>query len=359
MKTRAYKSPLHEMSETMPTDFWNDSCSVSELNYAMEYGAVGATTNPVIVGSVLSQDLQSYENRIIEIVKTMPEATEDEIAWLINKEMALAGANMLRPIFEASKGNKGRISIQTNTKYYRNWRLLYDQALDFFTLAPNMQVKIPATKAGIKAIEEATCEGVSINATVSFSVSQALAVAEAVEKGLNRRLAEGKEIADISPVCTIMLGRVDDWLKDVVKRDQIKINPLYLDWAGIAIFKHAYKIFEEKGYRTRLLSAAYRNEKQWTELMGGDVILTLPHTWIKQFNETKVEVESRIEIPVDPDIIRSLMEQIPDFIKAYEPEGMLIDDFDSYGAVNKTLKQFLIGYDQLVTMIRDYMVIIR
>jgi transaldolase len=359
MKIQNYKSPLHEMSETMLTDFWNDSCSVDELEHALEYGAVGATTNPIIVGNVLNQDLGRYENRIIEIVNSLPEGTEDDITWKINEEMAQIGANILLPVFESSKGQKGRISIQTNTKYYRNWNLLLDQALHFFTLAPNIQIKIPATKAGIKAIEEATYRGISINATVSFSVAQALAVADAVEKALNRRLAEGKVITGISPVCTIMLGRIDDWLKEVVKRDQINIDPLYLDWSGIAIFKYAYRIFKERGYQTRLLSAAYRHEKQWTELMGGDVILTIPHSWIKQFNESKIKVESNIDKQVEPIIISALSNQIPDFKKAYDPNGMSVDEFDSFGAVNKTLQQFLVGYDQLVTMIRKYMIIIQ
>ena len=63
---------------------------------------------------------------------------------------------------------------------------LVEQGLRFASLAPNMQVKVPATRAGIAAIEELTAQGVSINATVCFTVPQALAVAEAVERGLER-----------------------------------------------------------------------------------------------------------------------------------------------------------------------------
>ena len=81
-----------------------------------------------------------------------------------------------------------------------------EQAVEFSKLAPNMIVKIPATSAGIPAIEEATYRGVSINATVSFTLPQAIAVAEAVERGLKRRETEGKEIATMGPVCTIMVG---------------------------------------------------------------------------------------------------------------------------------------------------------
>src|SRR5215207_6424342 len=120
-----------------------------------------------------------------------------------------------------------------------------------------MIVKIPVTKAGIKAIEDVTYHGISINATVSFSVPQAIAVAEAVERGLNRRVAEGQSIDEMAPVCTIMVGRIDDWMKVVAKRDGIEIDPSYLDWAGIACLKKAYEIYQQRGYHARLLAAAY------------------------------------------------------------------------------------------------------
>ena len=100
-----------------------------------------------------------------------------------------------------------------------------------------MQVKAPVTKAGIQAIEEATFNGVSVNATVCFTVPQALAVAEAVERGLNRRTLPRQIHREMSPVCTIMVGRTDDWMKAVAKRDGIDIDPTYLDWAGIACMK--------------------------------------------------------------------------------------------------------------------------
>ncbi|MFU8770594.1 MAG: transaldolase family protein [Desulfotignum sp.] len=359
MESKPFKSPLHEMTETMATDFWNDSCAIDELTYALEYGAAGATTNPVIVGNVLKQDKARYDERIREMVQTMPEATEDEIAWKLNEEMAQTGAAMLLPIFEAHQGRSGRISIQTNTKYYRSWQKLLDQALHFSTLAPNVHVKMPVTKAGVKAIEEATYHGISINATVSFCVPQALAVGAAIERGLKRREEEGKDTAAMYPVCTIMVGRIDDWIKDVVKRDGIEIDPEYLEWPGVAIMKRADRIYHERGYRTRLLSAAYRNDYQWTELMGGDIIMTIPHKWIKKFNESSTPVAPRMEIPVDPVIIDTLAAKVPEFVKAYEPDGMAVEEFDGFGAVNKTLKQFLEGYDTLVAMIREYMVVIK
>lgn len=353
-----YKSSLHKMADTTPTDFWNDSCSIPELKYAMGYGAVGATTNPVIVGEVLKKDMGSYEDRIKALINEINDGTEDDIAWKLNEEMAVAGAELLEPVFHETKGQKGRISIQTNTKYYRSTELMVEQAVHFGTLAPNIQVKMPATKAGIQAYEEATYQGISINATVSFSVPQALAVAEAVERGLARREAEGKDIAMMHPVCTIMVGRLDDWLKEVAERDNILVDPECFDWAGVAVMKNAYRIYKEKGYRTQLLAAAYRNRHQWMQFMGADMSLTIPHKWIKRFNSCEVPVQNNIDTPVSEMIIEQL-KLFPDFIKAYDAVGMTVDQFDTFGPVSKTLLQFLKGYDELIAVIRSYMITVK
>lgn len=351
----SYKSPLHETVETTVTDVWNDSCSIEELKYAIENGAVGATTNPIIVGNVLKKEMHLWKDRINELIKEMPEASEIDIAWKLNEEMAIKGAALLKPVFDKHKGMKGRISIQTNAQNYRDWKKMAEQAIHFDTLAENMQVKMPVTVAGVKAIEEATAAGVSINATVSFTTPQALAVAEAVERGLKRREAEGKDTSKMTPVCTIMVGRVDDWLKVVAAKENKAFTPGLLDWAGVAVFKNAYKIYKERGYKTRLLAAAYRNHLQWSEFIGGDVVLTIPYGWQKQFNASNIKVKNRMDNPIDPAILAEL-KTFPEFIKAYEADGLKPEEFVTYGATSRTLRGFLSGYADLLSVIRDFMV---
>jgi transaldolase len=220
-------------------------------------------------------------------------------------------------------------------------------------------VKIPVTKAGVRAIEESTYQGVIINGTVSFTVPQAVAVAEAVKRGLERREKEGKDISYMHPICTIMVGRTDDWMKDVVNRDGLIVDAYALEMAGVAVFKHAYRIFKERNYPARLLVAAYRNHYHWSELMGGDISMTIPPGWIKRFVGCDIKVENRMDDPVDPAVINHLEAHIPDFVKAYEEDGMTPDDFDSYGATCKTLMQFLRGYDTTIGIIRNVMLEIK
>jgi transaldolase len=347
-------SPLSRTTADFVTDFWNDSCATSELEYAIANGGVGATTNPSIVLNVLKKELPAWRETLSRLFNENPTWGEEQIAWKLIEEMGLKGAKLLMPIFDRERGVKGRLSMQTNPTLYRNTAALIEQTMHFHSLAPNIQVKIPVTAAGIAALEEVTYRGVTINATVCFTVPQAIAVAEAVERGLKRRAAEGKD-TDIYPACTLMVGRLDDWMKAVALRDGITLTPGYADWAGVATTKKAYSIFKERGYRARLLVAAYRSHLHWSEFIGGDVILTIPHEWQVLFNNSKVEVKERMQDPVDPKIIGELYELIPDFRRAYDEKGMTVAEFDLYGATARTLRGFCDHYHELLAIVRDSM----
>lgn len=355
METRVnYRSPLHQMTQTTCTCLWNDSSSVQELEYAIEHGAVGATCNPVIVVDVLDREMHLWRDRIQELIRAMPAATEHQIAWTVVDEMAVKGAALLKPIFDAERGKNGRLSVQTDPRFYRDTAAILRQAEHFAGLAPNIIVKIPVTRAGIPAIEEATCRGISINATVCFSLPQCVAVAEAFERGLRWREAEGLDVSTMGSVCTIMVGRLDDWLKIVADKAAISVDPGVLEWAGIAVFKKTYRLFQERGYRIRLLSAAFRNHMHWSEMIGGNVVISPPHAWQKRFNACDVPVEPRIDKPVAPEILAALP-KFPDFRRAYTEDGLSPDEFDLFPSTRRTLRQFISACHDLDARIRELM----
>lgn len=336
------------------THIWVDSCAKSDLEYALSLGAVGATTNPVIVGKVLKQELPQWEDRIRALVEAGDGATEEDIAWQLIREMGLRSSGMLMPTFEKSGGRCGRVSMQTNIKNYRNTAKMVEQAVGFHALAENMQVKMPGSPEGVAAIEETTYRGVSVNATVVFSVCQAVAVAEAVERGLTRRREEGLPWEHMTPVCTIMIGRVDDWLKEAVKADNSSVRPEILEWAGVAVFKHAYEVFQKKGYTTRLLTAAYRNRYHWSEFLGGDVCMTITRDYIQSFDASGFVPEAAMDRPVDPAYLSELLE-LKEFRKAYDEDGMKPEEYIHYGPFVVCLKGFLAGYDDLLQLVRSFM----
>jgi transaldolase len=144
-------------------------------------------------------------------------------------------------------------------------------------------------------------------------------------------------------------------MRVLVERDGIAVHPDALDWAGIAAFKRAVGIYRERGFRARLLAAAYRHRLHWTELVGGDVILTMPWAWQVRFNGSGIDPVDRIDVPVDPAIVDELLARIPDFGRAYAPDGLTVDEFDTFGPTVRTLRGFIGSYHDLVKAVRDVM----
>ena len=349
-------SQLEKTTKLFPqTEIWNDSCSVKELQYCIDNGGVGATTNPVIVLNVLKSELKDYEASIKNFIFENPTDSEDEIAWKVIKLLGSDASKLLLKKYEETNGLQGRISFQTNAKFYNNSAKMVENAVELAGTVVNSQIKAPTSKAGVEAFEEMTYKGISINATVSFTVPQAIAVAEAVERGLARRVSEGLPIDQMNPVCTIMAGRVDDYIKKVSKGLDTTVAPEMLEWAGVAVVKNAYKLYQERGYKTRLLVAAYRNAYHWNQFIGANMVLTIPYGWQKKFANYECEIKETIHDEVNPVYLNELL-KIEEFKKAYHEHGMQVEEFEHYGAFVDTMNQFLGGYDELCQLIRKYMV---
>src|SRR5439155_23131180 len=120
MKTEAAThGPLAKTVATTPTDIWNDSCAVDELEYAVGFGAVGATANPTIVNDVWKKDPAHWRERVRALAREHGHSTEVDLAWAIVAEMSLAGARILEPVFVREGGRNGRLSIQTDPTFWR------------------------------------------------------------------------------------------------------------------------------------------------------------------------------------------------------------------------------------------------
>src|SRR5207244_12672656 len=90
----AYRSPLHEMTQSTPTCLWNDSASIPELTYSIEHGAVGATCNPVIVLGILKKEMTAWKDRIRALMEERPTATEDQVGWQLVSEGSVTAASL-------------------------------------------------------------------------------------------------------------------------------------------------------------------------------------------------------------------------------------------------------------------------
>lgn len=348
------ESPFLYMKKNSKTVLWNDSADPKELKDALSWGIVGATCNPVIALTALKADNEHWISRIKDYAKSHPTSTDDEIGWAMVQELSVNAAKLLEPEFEKQNGRNGRLSIQTDPRNFRNAKALAEQAVEFSKLTKNMIVKIPVTYEAMSAFEEATYQGVSINATVSFSVAQTIAVADAVERGLKRREAEGLDISQMGPVCTIMVGRVDDWVKVSAEKAGVAVDPSIMEWAGVAVFRNAHKLYTERGYRTRLLSAAFRNHMHWSEILGGDCVISPPYGWQVKINNSGIIPNlNSIEEPIEARILEPMLEMLPEFRKMYEVDGLKIEEFTNFGATLRTLRGFLQSVNDLESFVRD------
>ena len=156
----------------------------------------------------------------------------------------------------------------------------------------------------------------------------------------------------MGPVVTLMVGRLDDWIKAVAKKEGLFLDPGHLEWAGIAAFKRAYAEFQSRGLRARMLAAAFRNVMHWSELVGGDVVISPPFKWQEIINRSGYKPTNRMDVPVDDAIMKTLL-GIPEFVRAYEPDGMTPAEFDTFGATVNTLRGFRQADADLDSLVRD------
>ncbi len=120
------------------------------------------------------------------------------------------------------------------------------------------------------------------------------------------------------------------------------IDPGYLEWAGVAAVKHAYRVFRERGFRSRVLVAAFRNALQWSEFQGGDLVVSPPFQWSKDINDNAWPFRpDAIDDEVPAHVLDALRAATPEFARGYDVDGMTIDEFDRFGATVTTLRQFL------------------
>jgi transaldolase len=143
----ATTSLLRATQEFPSTALWNDSADPAELAQSIAFGAVGATCNPVIAYTVISENLAVWKPRIAQIAAEHPTWGESEIGWRAVEELSIDAARLLEPAFAASGGRNGRLSIQTDPRLHRDAAALVDQAVRFSALAKNIIVKLPATAA--------------------------------------------------------------------------------------------------------------------------------------------------------------------------------------------------------------------
>lgn len=322
------------IAEETPTRWWHDSGSPDEIALAKERGALGVTTNPVLTYRTFQLQPKFWEEKVNAISQDLD---LEERAEALLRLVATYAASCFDDVYKATNGQHGYALGQLNPGRAGDFEGMLAQAKRYHSWAPNIAVKLPATRSGVQVVEELAALGIPICATLNVSVSQAISVGEAYEKGIKRAEANGVKIAP----CYVVqqLGRIDDYLRDVASDMKLGLPESVITMAGIAVAKRSYQIFQERGYHSVIMPAGLRGHYHLAEMAGGKMVFSITTRVQNMVLEVDPPREERINNPVSADVLDKLM-QIPEFVRAYEPGGMKPEEYITYGVMQKLLSQF-------------------
>ncbi|MHB9034491.1 MAG: transaldolase family protein [Anaerolineae bacterium] len=317
-----------------PTKWWHDSADPAELSKALTMGISGVTTNPVLTNRAIRSNPGHWDTAGATKGITDPEERAQVLYELVARETA----GRLEPIYRTSGGNDGYVCAQVNPSRAGERERMLVMARRFHNFAPNIAVKLPVTAAGLDVLEECVASGITVTATISFTVPQVLAVAERHRTASLR--AEKNGIVPGKCFAVVMVGRVDDYLREIAADAQADVRESDIVQAGIAIVKRAYQIFQQKGYTAVLLPAALRGVNQMQELAGARLVMSIHPKVQAMILTANLVREERINVPVADDVLARLS-TLTEFKKAYEPDGLAPEQFAAFGLTQRTLSQFI------------------
>lgn len=265
-----------------------------------EVNVTGVTTNPVIFASALA-DSESYAADIAEQA-AQNASVDDAVVAITSKDVAQA-ADLLRPIYDATDGVDGRVSIEVDPRHAFDTQATIDQAVALWESLnrPNVMIKIPATDEGLPAITECLARGISVNVTLIFGLQRYREVLSAFLRGLEKARDTGLDLASIHSVASFFISRLDT---EVDARLDAIGSPEALALrgkAGLANARLAYEIFREvsltQRWKTLAAQGAHPQRPLWAstgvknpdyadtlyvdELVAAQTVTTLPEATLK------------------------------------------------------------------------------
>jgi len=310
------RSRLHELSEH-GVSVWVDSLSREMLDtrelerLIAEDAVVGVTSNPTIFEKALSHG-EWYDEQLRSELQDEDDVKEIFLA-LASRDIRQA-CDVLRPVWERTAGIDGFVSLEVDPElaYEREATLEEARRLAELVSRPNLYVKIPATEPGLGAIEDSIAAGRSINVTLIFSLERYAAVAEAYLRGLERLVESGGNPASVASVASFFVSRVDTETdrrlaelgrEDLQGKLAVANAKLAYEWYLEICSGDRWHRLAARGARTqRCLWAststknpAYRDVLYVEDLVGPDVVNTMPFETIAAFQEHGVVADTLTE----------------------------------------------------------------
>jgi transaldolase len=339
---------FHRVTKLTPTKFWINNPTQEEADLAIAAGATGCTCNPSYTQKMIDNPAEGrYARHVLDEVISEVYDDIDAIAEF-QRRMVKPICDKFMPIYEGSNHQEGYVSIQGDPIREHDPNVIIHEAHDNLRVAPNVCIKIPTTQSGLTAMETLVPEGTPINATEIFAVRQGLDLGELYE------YLVPKDQAGPKLYYSHIAGIYDDHLRAYANEHQLDIPDDYLVQAGLAVSRKLYELVKTGGYRMSFIGGGARGLNHFTELVGGDVNLTI--NWVGTADALMAQnppVINRIFNPVEPKVIAELMEKLPDFRRGYENDGIQVEEYEEFGPVKLFRSSFIKSWNRVLDIMRE------
>ena len=334
-----------KLKQETPTRLWINNPTVREVKLSIEHGAVSCTTNPTYGANMIRRDGEFARAVIRECLKQTND--HNVVADLTQQRLVARILPPFQPIFEASQGKDGYVSIQGDPRADTDPDHIVGEAFRYRSLGPNFIAKIPTTAAGLKAMEVLVEDGMPVVATEIFGLPQMVAACEMYRRAV---AVGGKRPAFY---VTHITGIFDEHLKEYVDKQGIKIAPAVLAVAGATVARRQYRVMKERGYDGILLGGGARGAHHFTDYVGGEFHITINWSTAEEILALNPPVSSRISIETPREVIAELEGKLPDFRKAWREGGLAVEEFAEYGPVQRFRNQFIRGWNQMLDTVKE------
>lgn len=335
------------VAQLTPTKMWINNVTRIEASRAISAGAMGCTQNPSYTWKMLNHPEE--KEYATELMQDAMKETDDnnEVVCILQRKLVKGVSDIFMPLYEKTNGAHGYVSIQGDPIHEHDPEVIIKEARLNREMNPNVMIKIPATKAGLKAMEVLIAENTPLNATEVMTVSQTVALCEMYKKITSQ--------TRLKPIMYLSLitGIYDEWLQKEVENQKIEINSDVLYQAGMVIAKKVYNLMHDRGYELGFIGGGVRGLQHFTEMVGGDVCITM--NWQGQVDkllELDMPVVSRLFNPVQDDVLETLIEKLPQFRQAYFEKGINVHEYEEYGPVKYFWDMFVSAWNNNVELVK-------
>ena len=319
------------------TSIWLDDLSRERINTGglhtliAERNIVGVTTNPTIFASALAKG-EAYDAQVAELAAAGKTVTE--AVFEITTDDVANASDIFRPVYDATDGQDGRVSIEVEPGFAHDAAATSAQAKQLWAKVdrPNAMIKIPATVEGLEAITETIGSGISVNVTLIFSLERHREVINAYLSGLERAKAAGLDLSAIRSVASFFVSRVDTEINNRLDAIGTPEAMALKSKAGIANARLAYQIFEQAFDSERakglLAAGAHVQRPLWASTGVKDPTLpdTLYVTELAVANVVNTMPEKTLEATFDHGVIDG--DQVTG---NYDDANAVLDSLDALG----------------------------